>query len=186
MRGLSIWTMTIAAVALTTASTLAQDVRHVERDGIVYRESRRVVQRPVAETQYETRNQTVWREEMVTDYHDQLRAVHTPVTEYRWKSCLRGRWNPFARPYVEPRLVPETRWETKYEVVQKPVTRRSLVPETRTVQVPVTKYKIAEEEVISRVAVGPSSNVGGIAKLDNDPPKQSTNWKANESGTVRR
>jgi hypothetical protein len=77
--------------------------------------------------------------------------------------------------------MPVTRWEYRSEVVSIPVTRRELVPEVRTVRIPVVRTQIARDEfVVSRVALGvtPSAvgpggtTVGGIAKLQDDPPRQ--------------
>ncbi|GAF97699.1 unnamed protein product, partial [marine sediment metagenome] len=51
-------------------------------------------------------------------------------------------------------------------------------PETRTVRVPVTTVRMANEEITSRVALsGPP--LGGLAKLNNDPPR--AGWQAADS-----
>jgi len=97
-------------------------------------------------------------------------------------------------------MVPFTRWERRTQTVQVPITQREMVPEKRSVQVPVTRQVIEEQEVITRVAVGPAARkpftsggdpfssapsslasrpttVGGVKQLNGD---------LSGSGTVRR
>lgn len=174
----------------------ADEVRYFEKDGVTYRETRRVVERPVNETHIERREQTVYREQYRTEVNESVRSVVTPVTEYQWTTVMRNRWNPFGRPYLAQELIPVQRWESRQEIVQRPVYRRELVPEVRTVEVPVTTQRLAQEEVITRVAVSgpaPAANVasapatgntlGGVARLENDPPRRSTSWRAAEGVT---
>jgi hypothetical protein len=172
------------------------EVRYYEEDGITYRETRRIVRRPICETQMRQSTQTVYREQRSSELRDTCRTWWSPVTEYRCEAHWVGRWNPFAEPYMAYRMVPRTHWECRTEVVQVPVTSRRLVPETRTVRVPVTTRRMVTEEVISRVAVGgwrpgtppilsptPTSSrpeqIGGVARLEKDPPRQgvSTAWR---------
>jgi hypothetical protein len=169
----------------------ADEVRYYEQDGVTYREARRIVRRPVAETRYEEHDRTVYRERLDVELRESVRNYTVPVTEYRWQSYWQGRFNPFVQPYLAQRLVPCTRWEARSEVVRIPVTRRELVPEISTVRVPVTTHRVVEEEVISRMAVSGSSSgdpfaspgsslagsrlgIGGIANLDKDPPRRGT------------
>jgi len=169
----------------------AEEVRYYVQDGITYRETRRTIQRPIVETRLQQSTQTVLREELATEYRDTLRTWWMPVTEYRCETHWVGRWNPFVQPYLENRWVPQSRWEKRTESVKIPVTCRRLVPETRTVQLPVATQRMVSEDVITRVAVGPappnlSENpasapqnpgvgppkpIGGIARLDSDPPR---------------
>lgn len=194
-----------AAVIMCFAATPSaggDEVRYYDQDGITYRETRRVVRRPVCETQFRPSTQTVYREERTSELRETHRAWWSPVTEYRCEAHWVGRWNPFAEPYLTYRMVPQTHWEQRTEVVQAPVTCRRLVPETRTVQVPVATRRMVTEEVITRVAVGglqPGSSpvlsptptpgrleqIGGVANLEKDPPRQgvSTAWRP--SGTTR-
>ena len=179
-----------------TPSAGGDEVRYFSQDGITYRETRRIVRRPVCETHYRQSSQTVYREEKTSELRDTVRTWWSPVTEYRCEAHWAGRWNPFAEPYMTYRMVPQTHWEHRREVVQVPVTRRRLVPETRTVQTPVVTRRMVTEEVITRVAVGgqmPGSRVvlsptptparpeqiGGVARLEKDPPRQgvSTAWR---------
>jgi len=187
------WTRTtLAALVLIPAvggqTLLGEEPRYFEKDGVTYRETREVVQRPMAETRLEQREQTVYREQLSTQVQETYRTYQTPVTEYQLVTVLRGRWNPFVLPYLSNEMVPVRRWETRQEIVRTPVARRDLVPETRVVQVPVTTHRIVEEEVIRRVAVTPpggTTSVGGVARLENDPPRQGSNWRSSTS-TVQR
>ena len=188
-----------AAVICLVGSPSAggDEVRYYDQDGTTYRETRRVVRRPVCETQLRPSTQTVYREQQSSELRDTIRKSWTPVTEYRCEARWVGRWNPFAVPYLAYRTVPRTSWEYRTEVTQVPVTYRRLVPETRTVQVPVTTRRMVTEEVITRVAVAGrlspgsqvlsptptpsgSERVGGVARLDKDPPRRgvSTAWRA--------
>lgn len=207
-----------AAVVICSAGSSARaadQVRYYEQNGVTYCETRRVEQMPVVETRTQQSTQTVYREETVTELRDTARQRWTPVTEYRWEATWVGRWNPFVQPYLAYRYVPRTRWECATETVRTPVVSRRLVPETRTVLVPVTTQRMVDREVITRVAVsrpavaggttvagaawtpptvtaqvlpiardrGP---VGGIARLESDPPRQgvSTAWR-HSGGTQR-
>ena len=176
---------------IALATVTADDVRYYTQDGITYRETTRRVRRPVAQTRTESQTQTVYRQEYSTQVRDTQRAVHTPVTRYEWAGRWYGRWNPFQDPYFVYELEPTTHWQSRVETVRLPVTQRQLIPETKTVQVPVTLLRFEEKDEISRVAVSPrrmaasrnnaptlpidsSGPVGGIARLDGDPPRHAT------------
>ena len=171
--------LTVASVvAIGAHLASAQTVTHETKDGITYRVTRSIVQRPVVQTELQDRQQTVYREVITAETHDTYRTYQTPVTEYQWVTKMHGRWNPFVQPYFTQSYAPVTRWQPRTEVVSVPVTRRQWVPETRTVRVPVTTVRMASEEFTSRVALnGPP--VGGLAKLQNDPPR--TSWQAADS-----
>lgn len=190
----------IALAVLTSivghAAAIAEEVRYYEKDGVTYRESRTTVHRPVTETQMRQSTQTVYRQERTSEIREQVRTWWSPTVEYHSEPYLVGRWNPFVRPYFSSRFVPQTRWEQRSEVIQVPVTTCRMVPESRTVKVPVTVRRWVPEEVIRRVAVrgqpptlAPLSptptltdadRIGGVARLDSDPPRQgvSTAWRA--------
>ena len=104
---------------------------------------------------------TYYRERYTTDLQDVTRTYQVPVTQYVYEPYLSNRWNPFAQPTLNYRMVPKTSWETKVETVKIPVSRRDVVPETVTQQVPVTTHKVAEDKVVSRVAVGTTSSTAG-------------------------
>lgn len=190
---------------LLAATAVAEDVRYVTENGVTYRETRERILRPLTETRYEERQQTVYREQYVTEVRETSRPVPVAITEYRWEAYWEGRWNPFRQPTLAYRLVPYTRWEVRNEVVREPVTRRDLVPETRVTRVPITTRRMVEEEVIRRVAVdsappgtstvarspgehAPTERtvrrepIGGVARLDNDPPRESSSdWRPAET-----
>jgi hypothetical protein len=193
-------TAVVIACLVLTSHAVGDEVRYYTEGGITYRETSRVVRRPVCETEMRETTKTVYREELSSETRETVRTWWSPVTEYRCEAYWEGRWNPLVEPSLSYRFVPETRWECKSEVIQEPVTCRRLVPETRTVQVPVTTRRMVTEEVISRVAVGgnqagasalslsptptpiQTEQIGGVARLDKDPPRQgvSTAWRASD------
>lgn len=206
MRMIGIASFSPLVCMAVAASTAAQDVRYYQGDdGITYKESRRKIQRPVTSTEWREQPQTVYRQEVRPQMRDSWRSYYTPVTELRWVSQMHGRWNPFAVPYYTHHLTPVTRWEARSEAVQVPTWRAEWVAATRTARVPITTTKMAEEEIITRVAVsGPppgtaprrvatrpataagssTSGVypsrpafGGVA-MPSDPPRFATGWRS--------
>lgn len=195
---------TVACLALLSGllpgTTWSQETREVMRDGVRYQETRRVTQRQVPVTVMQNQNQTVYTQQLTTNTlsHQQLYCV--PSTSYQWDSRLRGRWNPFVTPYWTYNLRPVTTWNTQVANVQIPVNQVAWVPQTKTVQVPVTTYRTAEEETVTRVAMNgapsstglasarplsspsatiaarPGTTLGGV-QLQNDPPRQATGWQ---------
>jgi hypothetical protein len=213
----------------------ADDVRYFEKDGVTYRETRQVVRRPVVETRMEARDCTVYRDKFTTELQDTPRSFPVAITEYHWVPVWRRPLNPFAAPYLTYEMVPQTRWETRSDTMKTAVTRREVVPEKITQQVPVTTQRFVEDEIISRVAVGsrppgisapggaaapvaggryaapaadpvaggrysqpntlpPPSNpaevanrtaIGGVMKLDSDPPRGGSSWRAGDD-SIRR
>lgn len=187
-----------AVMVLLWAPNLAggDEVRYIEQNGVLYRQTQRVVQRPVVETRTVETTRTVYREELTTEMRESARTYWTPVTEYRCESYIANRWNPFVTPCVAFRMVPRTCWQCRTETVKVPVTCRRLVPVTETVRRPVTSCRMVAENVTSRVAVRspvpiatsvavqPASlaryeQIGGVARLDKDPPRRgvSTAWR---------
>ncbi|WP_146429831.1 hypothetical protein [Blastopirellula retiformator] len=168
----------------------AQQANYVQENGITYREVVNSVKRPVVETKMQEHTEQVYVERFTTDMHESQRTVSVPVTEYRWEAYTPISINIFAPPRVAYRWVPVTRWEQRVETVRTPVTRRDLVPETRTVSRPVTTTRMVEDKVISRVAVSTtpgtsngasnvaaapieSQRVGGLG-MPSDPPRVGT------------
>jgi len=189
----------------------ADDVRYYENNGVTWRESRRTVEDRVPVSRMEERTETVYREEFTTEMRDTTRTSRTPVTEYRWEAFWVNRWNPLAQAYVAYRQVPHTRWETRTETVQVPVNTRRLVPETRVVRRAVGSFQTVKRDVVSRVPVGGSRTsvgatlaagsltpiqapsvaqrprIGGISRIESDPPRYgtATAWRAS-TDAVRR
>ncbi len=207
---MSRWILLVALAGGTAANEVgAGEVRYYEQNGVTYRETRQVVQRPVYETEMRPTTQTVYRQEQVTETRETTRTWWSPVTEQVCEAVWMGRWNPFVEPYIVYRPTTRTRWEARTETVQAPVTVSRWVPQTQTTEVPVTVQRMVPEEVVSRVAVGtrgvptvasraaspfassggalapiprpmPTAGpVGGVARLDNDPPRQGVNtaWR---------
>ncbi|MCE9548446.1 MAG: hypothetical protein K8T25_23475 [Planctomycetia bacterium] len=205
----------LAAAQLATAeSAAAQEVRYYQDGGVTYREVRQLVPRSVVETRMEQRQQTVYKQQYTTQTVPTTQTVYTPVTEYRWEPRWHNTWNPFSEPYVAYQLVPSTRWETRTQQVQQTVTKTDIVPQTQTVQVPVTTQRVVNEEFISRTAVqGPApvlgavpaaggypaagvypaalpassqpQPIGGISKLGNDPPRDGGTWRSGQPSVSR-
>lgn len=172
-----------AMLALLAAAPAAncEDVRYYEENGVTYRETRQVVQRPVTEVTHQPTDRTVLREQYRTEMHDTVQVYSAPVTEWRYEAYWVGRWNPFMQPYLAQRLVPYTRWETRTAKAQTPVVKREVVSEVRTEHVPVVTSRMVNEEVIRRVAVGGTpagtpgqptpqvaqqNTIGGVNRLD--------------------
>jgi len=182
---LCIASFAVSLLAINSQRAAAQSTTEIVdgADGIRYRVTKQIIQRPVSKTEWDQQQQTVFRERYETQWHTNYRSYLTPVTEYRQELYLANRWNPLAMPYWTYRYVPVTRWESRYEPYSVPIAQRTLVPEQQTVQIPRTTTQMATEEQISKVAIGPSSSggwtaagsqsavarretVGGIKKLD--------------------
>lgn len=178
---------TVALVA--AGSSAAGEVRYYEENGVTYREVRETVSRPVAETSYQTRQQTVYRQETKTEVQKCCRTIPVKVIEYKRVTRWRGLYNPLLQPYLVDEMVPVVRWEYRTQEYEVPVTRTVMVPETRTEKVPVMTRRMIQEEVTRRVAVGPAGTapanvaqtpaparnvIGGISQLQNDPPRVGT------------
>jgi hypothetical protein len=190
MRNRELLAVGLLWLAATSCAIADDEVRYVEKDGITFRETRRTVRQPLTETRFEEHNETVFREQYTTEMRDSYRTVYMPVTEYTYEPRVHGWWNPFAPSHVAYHLVPRTRWEPRVETVRTPITSREVVPETRVVRVPVRSLGFVEREEIDRVAVTPSPSqrtvsggavtslaerpVGGISRMENDPPRQGT------------
>jgi hypothetical protein len=181
MRKLLFAPICMAAVA-TAATVQAQATTSmVTENGVTYRETRQVVQKSIPVTEYQTREQKVYRPQVSTQYQSYQQTYYTPVTQYQYVPRLRGQFNPFMPPYWTHELQPTTRWEARPATVQIPVARTDWVEETRTSQVPVTTYRTVPEEYTSRVAVsvapgGADTNVAsrpiGGQQLTKDPPAE--------------
>lgn len=193
--------VTVVALALvcglSAGTTFGQQVREVVENGVRYQETTQVTQRQVPVTVMQDRQQTVYAQQLTSNTLNQQQLYCVPNTTYQWDSQLRGRWNPFVTPYWTYNLRPVTTWSTQVANVQIPVSQVAWVPQTRTVQVPVTTYRTANVETKTRVAMNaspataglanarplsspsatiaarPSTTLGGVA-LENDPPRQAT------------
>lgn len=122
--------------------------------GIVYRQVRRTVERPVLEAELEKREATVYRPEVVVEVRPETRPVREPVVSYFWEPRVINRWNPFSKPTVRYEHVPKTRWESRDETVQHRETKTVWVPESRQIEVPKSTLKIRREALLDYEAVG--------------------------------
>jgi hypothetical protein len=162
-------------------------------DGVTYLVTKRTVQRPISETRYEDRQQTVYVEQLQTQIVPSQRTTWAPVVEYVTEPYVANRWNPFGTPYLSYRTVPHLRWEARNEQLQIPVVQRQVVPQQQTVKVPVVTPRFATEEYTSKVAVGTAAGTGAVAggagnsgatQLDSDPPRGSTAWRPSDPSQV--
>ena len=194
-----------ALLLLLSSGATAQQTEMVRgEDGRMYHVTRQTTNRTVPVTEYQTRQEKVYRPRTTTEYRSYATSHYAPVTEYRWVSRQRGLLNPFIQPYWTHQLEPFTRWEYRPATVQMPVARTDWVEEQRTVQVPVTTYRTVQEETIQRYAVaaptgtpaatsaaplvasGSSDNLRwGGERLDRDPPRTATNVYAPGSNPYR-
>jgi len=154
-----------AAAQAPSGAPGAQNVRFYEENGVTYKETQQTFQRQIPETQYKPMDRTVLRGQWKTDTHDIVRTVQVPITEYKYELYYRDRFNPFVQPTPAYRLVPVTRYEARTEVTKVPVSRYEAVPETSTVQVPVTTYRTVQDHATHRVAIGtraPGTSTGPV------------------------
>jgi hypothetical protein len=179
----------------------ADDVRYYAENGITYQETRQTVRERVPETRYEERQQVVYRQQLSTQLQTRVRSFWTPVTEYRWEAYWEGWWNPLTGPHLVYHYVPRTFWQQRTETVKVPTAVRRLVPETRTIRVPVVGWRAVDREVTRRVAVrgaiGPSpppgsaalsppQEIGGIARLDSPVRHGVASGRRASTPTMRR
>ena len=181
--------MLCAVALLAGAATVAHGqvtTRTYQENGVTWQETKEVQNTLQPVTELQTRQQTVMQPQTVTQVQSYQQTYVTPVTEYRWVARRRGVLNPFVQPYWTHQLEPFTRWESRPATVQVPTTQTTWVPVQQTTQVPVVTYKSVPQETIRRVAIaGPTTTtpntavatapIGG-SRLDNDPPRQATNW----------
>ncbi len=173
--------------ALAIPAARADDVEYFVKDGIQYKRVRQVTQRPISEIRYESHTYTTQQPRYTTEFQEVQRTYQVPVTEQQWVPGYQRTLNIFAPPVLSYRLMPVTRWETRVETVRVPVTRTDYVSQQHVRQVPITTQRLAQEERTYTIAIGPASNgtltanrsnaIGGT-KLDNDPPRSGTQWRA--------
>jgi len=191
----------LAVCGPLVAAVPAQQVRYIQQNGVAYRETRQTGYRTICTTEMRPSQRIVYREQCETQTREVTRTWWTPVIECRWEAQWVNRWNPFAQPYLVYRPVERVRWEQRTETVQVPVVVRKIVPEVQTVQVPVIVRRTVPEEVVTRVVASPpgaarlapvvaGSNstggpIGGVARLDRDPPRQGVRTAWRPSGPTR-
>jgi len=80
------------------------------------------------------------------------RSITVPVVEYRWEPRVKGRWNPFATPRVEQRLVKRQRWENHIQRIPMPGAPPAMTA-TQLAQGVSQPAQYPPREVVTRVAV---------------------------------
>jgi hypothetical protein len=123
-------------------------------DGVRYQVTRQVVQTQVPVTEYRDQPQTTYRYQVTTDNVPHQQVYNVPITQYQVVSELHGRWNPFVTPYWTQRYEPVTVWQQQVATVNIPVSRVAWVPETKTVQQPVTTWKVANKVSVVETPIG--------------------------------
>jgi hypothetical protein len=122
-------------------------------NGVKHQVTRQTVEQRVPVTIMQDRQQTVYAPKISTETIAHQQVYSVPVTQYEVVPVLHGRWNPFVEPYYtyETQLV--TRYQEQVVNVQIPVSKSEWVTETKTVQVPVTEYRTAQQEIVTKVAL---------------------------------
>jgi hypothetical protein len=161
--------LALTLAALATPVAVAQEPRYFVENGIQYRETTQVMQRPITETKYQPHETSGVAPRYTTDMQESVRTYQVPVVEQQWVPGLQRTWNVFAPPVLSYRLMPVTRWETRTETVRLPVTKVEYVPTKSVVQVPITNTHIAEERIVRREAIGPAGSGGGTAVARTEP-----------------
>jgi len=197
--------MAVLSLVALPGMVPGDEVTFEQQDGTTYRVTRRVVKTPVTYTEWKEHTETVYIEQYVTEQRDSYRTVYAPLTEYRCEPRWHDWWNPLSRTHIAYHMKPVTRWETRAEKYRAPVTYRRVVPETRIVRTPSSKVRLeAREQIVSRIPVTSripvaqrrplasgivrdlrgGEPVGGISRLERDPPRRGTRSPA--PATIRR
>jgi hypothetical protein len=185
-------------LAFGAAAHAQQSTTHeTTPEGVTFKVTQQVVQRSIPTTEYQTHQQKVYRPQITTQYQSYQQTQLVPVTQYQWVARLNGRWNPFIQPYWTHELAPVTRWEARAVTMQVPTSRTDWVEEVRTVQVPVTTYRQAQETIVHRepvsalpFATSPTSIASlpvGSQQYQSDPPAEPSPWAGRpNTDSVRR
>ncbi len=165
------WTVALSSmlIGIGSLAATAQEVTYEERDGVRYQVTRQVVKQQVPTTVMQDRQQTIYAPQTTTENISHQQMYTIPVTQYQVVPILVGRWNPFMTPYWTYEVEPVTTWQNQVANVQIPVNRVAWVPKTQTVQVPVTEFRTAEREIITRVAVSNHATGGNQALASAQP-----------------
>ena len=150
--GLSLFV--IGVMCGSTWAWQTPQVREYEQDGIRYRETRSMVQRPIREVRYVDQQQTYYMQRYRTDLQQQPYTTLVPVTQYECVARLHDWWRIFREPYVAYHYEPYTTWQAQTQIVTVPVTRREVVPQTRTAKVAIPTLRFAAKEQVKTVALG--------------------------------
>ena len=162
------------AVAVACAGESAVAQQYVDEGGVRYEVTQQQVPTQVPVTEMQSRQQTTYRQQVTTENVQHQQVYHVPVTQYQVVSRLHNRWNPFAEPYWTHHYEPVTTWQQQVGTVQIPVNKVAVVPETRTVQQPVTTWKTVNNTITHRRAIGMTpTGPGGNTALASAQPTSS-------------
>jgi hypothetical protein len=177
---------TIGCLSLCASTTIAQDTRYFDEDGIMWRETVRRMQVPETTTHSEKRTQTVYRQEFTTEMRKSNRTVYTPSTQYFWRPRYRGVLNPFVPTTVSYELVPAIQWQAHTEVSERPVVTSQVVPEQRTVEVLVRTTRYVQRDEVSRVALGAARHLAARVVRNDSPVRQPVATPSQPRATISR
>lgn len=155
-QGSPLWALAIGFCWTTVVAAQNPSVRYYEQDGLTYRETKTIVERPVRETRYEERERTIYRVESNVQMQKVTRQVPVAVPDVYYQTRWIGRWNPFIEPYPVQVQVPYTRYEWRQQEIQVPIDRPKMVPVTQKERIPIPTTRMVQEEFIQRVVVGPA------------------------------
>ena len=143
----------------------------VDEGGIRFEVTQQQVPTRVPFTEMQSREQTTYRQQVTTENVQHQQVYHVPVTQYQVVSRLHNRWNPFAEPYWTHHYEPVTTWQQQVGTVQIPVNKVAVIPETRTVQQPVTTWKTVNSTITHRRVIGatPTGPGGNTAMASTQP-----------------
>lgn len=150
-------------LAMCGVDAAADDVRVIEKDGLLIQETRVVDRKPVAELKTETQQIIQYKEQFTTVMQQRQQSYYVPITEYRIEPRVYGKWNPFVEPRTVYERVPYTRYELRTNTVTVPQVRRDVIPVTQIVQQPTRKLRFVEEVKTNQVVLGPAPNRAPIA-----------------------
>ncbi len=150
------WKRCGAAALLVVAIAASADAQAVPgyftdpQSGIVYQQ--------VTQATLPAPATTVYTPETVVETRPVARRTYRPVVEYRWVPKVEGRWNPFRQPAVAYHHVPETRWESRDEVVNETAMRTQWTARTTSAAGGLAAAPIRYEPV-GRVAIAGGGGV---------------------------
>lgn len=168
-----LWAATVAAGVIGANAATGQQ-QYIDKDGIRYEVVQQQVPTQVLVTETREQQQTTYRQQITTENVQHQQVYHVPVTQYQVVSQLHNRWNPFGEPYWTHHYEPVTTWQQQVGTVQIPVSRVTVVPETRTVQQSVPTWKTVNNTVITHRAIGPTPTGPGANTMMAAAPSPTT------------
>lgn len=144
----------VTGASIATAQAPAGGVMKDPVTGQAVVPVRRTIARPVQETRMVTRQQSTFTPRVVSETRPTTRTTFYPTTQTTVQPYVANRWNPFARPSIAYRFVPQTVWKSQTDVVDQTTLKTEYVAETKTFQVPETVTKMKQEEQLTYQPVG--------------------------------